>query len=275
MATQTIVQSLAYISWALLLVLALGSFALAHLLRQVTDVTSGYAGFTASTAAVLAVLAWLTDGGLPYPDHLDIHAAPGLDGSRGLALAVFAMLVALSALRYYRGHRARWLGPLAILAGVAAVALGALGWASGDQMGLPLLVELLSLAAVSGGSLAAVILAHWYLVTPRLSERPLVLTTQVLMVALGVELLLFLVWQTVSAPDGRPFSTFTGPEALFVWLQLIVGLIFPLVLTYMAYRTALTRSMESATGLIYIELAAVLASTIVVAGLAFAVGLLV
>ena len=52
-------------------------------------------------------------------------------------------------------------------------------------------------------------------------------------------------------------------------------MIFPLVLTYMAYRTALTRSMESATGLIYIELAAVLASTIVVAGLAFAVGLLV
>ena len=149
MATQTIVQSLAYISWALLLVLALGSFALAHLLRQVTDVTSGYAGFTASTAAVLAGLAWLTDGGLPYPDHLDIHAAPGLDGARGLALAVFAALVALSALRYYRGHRARWLGPLAILAGVAAVALGALGWASGDQMGLPLLVELLSLAAVS------------------------------------------------------------------------------------------------------------------------------
>ena len=76
-------------------------------------------------------------------------------------------------------------------------------------------------------------------------------------------------------PDGEPFSTLTGPEALFVWLRLIVGIVFPLVLVWMAWRTALTRSMESATGLLYIELAVVLASTIVAAGLVFGEGLLV
>ncbi len=43
----------------------------------------------------------------------------------------------------------------------------------------------------------------------------------------------------------------------------------------MAWRTALTRSMESATGLLYIELALVMASTIVAAGLAVGEGLLV
>jgi hypothetical protein len=43
----------------------------------------------------------------------------------------------------------------------------------------------------------------------------------------------------------------------------------------MAWRTAITRSMESATGLLYIEFALVLASTIVAAGLFFGEGLLV
>ena len=43
----------------------------------------------------------------------------------------------------------------------------------------------------------------------------------------------------------------------------------------MAHRTALTRSMESATGLLYIEFAVVLASTIVAAGLMLAEGVLV
>jgi hypothetical protein len=60
-----------------------------------------------------------------------------------------------------------------------------------------------------------------------------------------------------------------------VWLRLVVGLAFPLGLAWMAWRTALTRSMESATGLLYIEFAVVLASTIVATGLAVAEGLLV
>ena len=68
--------------------------------------------------------------------------------------------------------------------GIAALFLGAIGWAGGTLEGLPLFVQLVSLSAVSGGSLAAVILAHWYLVTPRISEQPLVLTTRLLMVAL-------------------------------------------------------------------------------------------
>ena len=50
------------------------------------------------------------------------------------------------------------------------------------------------------------------------------------------------------------------------WTMFSCNVIFPLVLAVMAYKTALTRSMESATGLLYIELTLVLASTIVAAG---------
>ena len=77
MATQEIVQSFSYVSWALLVGLGLGSFALAWLLRQVTDVTSGYVGTTALCAGILAALGWGTDTGLPAPDQLKgIVAAP-------------------------------------------------------------------------------------------------------------------------------------------------------------------------------------------------------
>ena len=128
---------------------------------------------------------------------------------------------------------------------------------------------------LTGGSLGAVILAHWYLVTPKISETPLILTTKLVAIALGVQLLLFLAWTATGIPDDLPFGALTGPNLILVWLRLIVGLVFPLVLAVMAHKTALTRSMESATGLLYIELTLVLASTIVAAGLALGTGLLV
>ena len=74
---------------------------------------------------------------------------------------------------------------------------------------------------------------------------------------------------------GAPFSALSGQWALFVWLRLIVGLIFPLIVSWAAVQTAKTRSMESATGLHYINVGTILAGTIVAAGLYFGAGLLV
>lgn len=276
MATQEIVQSFSYVSWALLVGLGLGSFGLAWLLRQVTDVTPGFVGTTALVAAVLAGLGLLTDTGLPAPDQLAIVTRPEFDLPRRALLAVFVVLATWSGFAALRGGRARWVGGVGLLAGVAALLVASFGWQDpGVVDALPLFVQLVSLSAVGGGSLAAVILAHWYLVTPRISEQPLVLTTRLLTVAIALQLLLFLVWLAVGYPDQPPFAALTGPQALFVWLRLIVGILFPLLLAWMAWKTAQTRSMESATGLLYIELALVLASTIVGAGLAFSIGLLV
>lgn len=275
MATAQITQSMAYMSWILFGALALGSFALAWLLRQVSDATKGFLGFTAITAALLGLLWLLVDTSLPPPVDLEIVAAPGLDGPRFAAIAAFALLAFVAGLRLRGGGSATWAGTAAILAGVAAMTVGALGWGAEGIPAVPLLVQLLALAAVTGGSLAGVILAHWYLVTPRLSARPLILTTRLLTVAIAIQVLLFLAWQVVSLPVGPPLEALFGGNALFGWLRLTVGLLFPLVLAWLAYRTALTRSMESATGLLYIELAAVLASTIVAGALAVSIGLLV
>jgi len=275
MDTQTITQSLAYISWVLLLGIGLGSLALVVLLRQSTDATKGFVGFTAICASLAGLLVWFINDSLPDPAKLHIQAAHELDGPRAVAIGLFTGLAFVAGIRMLRGHRALFLGVAGVLAGVVAEALGAIGWAGGPADGVPLLVQMLALSAVTGGSVAAVILAHWYLTTPKVSEVPLVLTTRLLSGALAVQLLLFLVWVATGIPSGPPFGALTGSNAALVWLRLVVGIIFPLVLAVMAYRTALTRSMESATGLLYIELTLVLASTIVAAGLAVGTGLLV
>jgi len=273
--TQHIVQSLSYVTWVLLGGLALGSFALTWLLRQTTDATTGFLFFSAGLAALVG-LGWLAvEWGSPVPSELGIESGAALDEPRRAAIAGFTALALIAALRLRGGGWALWLGAGAILAGIMAMAMGAWGWAGGEPMAVSIWVQLLALAAVSGGSMAAVVLAHWYLVTPKISSRPLVLTTQLLMLALGLQLLLFGVWAAAGIPDMEPFEVLTGSNMVFVWLRLLVGLVAPLVLCAMAWRTALTRSMESATGLLYIEFALVMASTIVAAGLLFGEGLLV
>ncbi len=52
-------------------------------------------------------------------------------------------------------------------------------------------------------------------------------------------------------------------------------LVFPLVVSWAAVQTVRTRSMESATGLLYINVALIAAGTIDAAGLYFGAGLLV
>jgi hypothetical protein len=275
MSTESIVEALAYINWSVLAALAFGTFALAYVLRLATDATAGYLGFTALCSSLLAGLLLVSDGSLPQPSILAIEAAPALDLPRRAAIAAFAVLALVAAIRYRQGRANRRVGLAALVAAVVAEACAAYGWAGGLLHGVPLLVQFLMLSAVTGWGLACVVLAHWYLVTPRISERPLVLSTRLLEGAVALQLVMFLTWQTVGSGGEGALASFTGPQALFVWLRLTVGLLFPLVLSELAYRTARTRSMESATGLLYIDLAAILASTIVAAALYFNTALLV
>ena len=139
-----------------------------------------------------------------------------------------------------------------------------------------LFLQLGLLAAATGGVFAAMILGHWYLVTPKLPEGPLVLLARTLVVILGLQLLLFLVWiATGAGGGGSPFEPLVGPWALFVWLRLLIGLVFPLVVSWAALQTARSRSMESATGLLYINVGSIAAGTILASGLYFGAGLLV
>ena len=270
------VQSLPYVAWMLLASLAFGSFAFVVLTRRLTDATRGYLVFTAFCAGLLAVLTLVTDWGLTAPSDLAIRTAPAdVTLLREWALAAFA-LVALAYPFVSRGPGAAvFLALAGLAAGAIALGAAAFGWAPSATDGAPLLVQLAMLSLATGGSMAAIVLGHWYLVTPRISEAPLVLQARALLAIVGLQVLLFIVWTTLGGGPGQaPFDAFKGGNLLLVVLRLIVTLLFPLVLTWMAWRTALTRSMESATGLLYINLAAVMAGTIGAAALYVSSGLL-
>lgn len=275
-ASPAILQSLGYINWTVLLALALGSFAAVVGGRLLTDATRGYLGFTAVCAGLLGLLALVADLGLPDPAELSIVAAPALDLPRRVALGVFVACCFGYLVVIGRGARAPLLGLGGVAAGVAVAAIAAYGWAGGLLNGIPLFIQYLALSAAAGGALAALILGHWYLVTPRLSERPLILAARSLTWVIAVQLLLFGVWATIGTGEASaPFRALVGGSALLVWLRLLVGILFPLVLSWMALKTARTRSMESATGLLYIGVAAIAAGTIVAAALFYGTGVIV
>jgi len=203
---------------------------------------------------------------------------PGWDAPRRFALGLFAALVALGIVLGRTGPVVRRVIEVAaVVAGVATLVFGALAWGDGSLGAFWLLVQLAVVSAAIGGVFAAMILGHWYLVTPKLPEAPLILLARVLLAVVALQVVLFIAWTATGAgpADVAPFSSLVGPWALFVWLRLIVGLIFPLIVCWASVQTARTRSMESATGLLYINVGSIAAGTILAAGLYFGAGLLV
>ena len=279
MPPERIAESLPYINWTVLTGLALGSYAAVVLLRRRSSATSGFLGFVAACAVAFGVLAWLSDGALPAslgasPVALDVT----WDAPRRSALMAFCAIASLALVA--RRIRPGVAGPLeliALVAGILTLICGALAWGGGSLGALGLLVELTVLTAATGGVFAAMILGHWYLVTPKLPEAPLLLLSRTLLAVISVQLVLFVAWVGSGAgpAGGVPFGALTGDLALFVWLRLIVGLVFPLIVCWAAVKTAETRSMESATGLLYINVGTIAAGTILAAGLYFGFGLLV
>jgi hypothetical protein len=277
-ATQ-IAQNLAFINWTVLTGLALGTFGAVALLRWRTTATGGYLGFVTACAVAFGVLAWLSDGALPRSlGDSPVVVDPTFDGPRRAALIAFVVLAAGGlVVRRFRAKLGRGADVAAVAAGGATIVAGALAWGGSPVGTAALLLQLAVLSGAIGGVFAAMVLGHWYLVTPKLPEAPLILLARVLLGVMALQVGLFVAWLATGAGPAHaaPFSALTGQWALFVWLRLIVGLVFPLVVSWAAVQTARTRSMESATGLLYINVGTIAAGTILAAGLYFGAGLLV
>ena len=279
MSATQIGQNLAFVNWMVLTGLALGTFAAIVLLRRRTTATPGYLRFAAMCALGFGVLAWISDGALPATlADSPVVVNPVWDEPRRAALGLFTVFVGLGIVlgRARPGVRIA-IEVATIVAAVATLVFGALAWGDGSLGAAALLVQLAVVSAAIGGVFAAMILGHWYLVTPKLPEAPLILLARVLLAVVAVQVVLFVAWTATGAgpADVAPFSSLVGPWALFVWLRLIVGLIFPLIVCWASVQTARTRSMESATGLLYINVGSIAAGTILAAGLYFGAGLLV
>ena len=279
MSATQIGQNLAFINWTVLTGLGLGSYATVVLLQRRTTATPGYLRFTAICALAFGFLAWLSDGALPASlGQSPVVVDASWDGPRRAALGLFCGLVAAGLVAGRFGPRPTvTIQAAGMVAAAATLLFGALAWGGGSLGTAALLVQLAIVSGVTGGVFAAMILGHWYLVTPKLAEAPLILLARVLFGLVVVQVVLFWAWVATGAgpADVAPFAALVGPWALFVWLRLIVGLVFPLIVSWAAVQTARSRSMESATGLLYINVGSIAAGTILAAGLYFGAGLLV
>ncbi|MBI2763218.1 MAG: hypothetical protein HYX54_05645 [Chloroflexi bacterium] len=284
MPAERIAENLAFVNWTVLSALAVGSFAAVVLGRLRTDATRGYLGFTSFCAGLLAWLAVLSDDALPRSGGTPLLNGSTLllsdvtwDDVRRTGLLVLAVLAMVYVVAIGRGRRAPAIGLGGLAAGAVALGAGALAWGGSAIGSLALFVQLVLLAGAAGGVLAAMILGHWYLVTPKLGEGPLILFSRILTWIVAAQVGLFIVAVGLGiGPSGiAGFGALTGSWALFVWLRLVVGLVFPLAVSWAAIQTARTRSMESATGLLYINVGTIAAGTILASGLYFGAGLLV
>ncbi|OGO53091.1 MAG: hypothetical protein A2V84_07280 [Chloroflexi bacterium RBG_16_70_13] len=279
MPAEQIAASLAYINWTVLTGLAVGSFGAVVLGLFRTSATKGYLGFVALTSAAFGGLAWLSDVALPSPVESALLASWDVSWTtpRSVALGLFAAIALVNAIGIFAGARSRLLAGAGLGLGVVVLVAAAGSWGGSIPGAVLLFVQLVVLAAATGGVWAAMILGHWYLVTPKLPEAPLILFARVLTGVIALQLALFVAWVISGAgPEGvAGLGALTGTWALFVWLRLIVGIVFPLIVSWAAIQTARTRSMESATGLLYINVGTIAAGTILAAGLYFGAGLLV
>ena len=237
-----------------------------------TPLARGYLLFNGAVLLLFMALGLWLRLALPLPSLLPYDArAPWVAYEPVLWSLFAALLVAhLLLVRAERPRLATRVGLVAGGVGLASLAIGVAAYL--PPVTTPSVLFPLALLATAASTLvlgsvwSGWMLGHWYLVTPQLSPRPLLLINAGLAAALGVQALLALSMAGVAlvmAPAE------TGPAALldrYSWwfgLRVGIGVVFPLVLSWMIWRTARTRSMMAATGLLYIATGAVVSGEII------------
>ena len=237
-----------------------------------TPLARGYLLFNGAVLLLFMALGLWLRLALPLPSLLPYDArAPWVAYEPALWSLFAALLVAhLLLVRAERPRLATRVGLVAGGVGLATLATGVAAYL--PPVATPSVLFPLALLATAASTLvlgsvwSGWMLGHWYLVTPQLSPRPLLLINAGLAAALGVQALLALSMAGVALVTA---PAETGPAALldrYSWwfgLRVGIGVVFPLVLSWMIWRTARTRSMMAATGLLYIATGAVVSGEII------------
>lgn len=113
---------------------------------------------------------------------------------------------------------------------------------------------LLSSAFLTGIITYAMTLGHWYLVVPKLSEKPLVKAALVTWLVLLVKI----IWSSYTLSKNLEFfeeGTTLGSGYAFNWVMLLMRILFGYVviagMSYFNWRLVRMRSIQSSTGVLY------------------------
>src|SRR5437764_1016290 len=122
--------------------------------------------------------------------------------------------------------------------------------------GAALVLAILGSALVLGAATPGMLLGHWYLVTPALTNRPLLRAIVVLVIGLLLQALVFpLALGGLHNGLRSPAAAF-GLAPVLSWLWLLGAVILPLLAAAPAFATCRLRSFMSTTGLLYLALIA-------------------
>jgi hypothetical protein len=260
------VQAVPAAVYFLLLEAAVGGVIALFWIQSRDDVPRGFSLFTGLCLLVLGALAaWLRFAFAPLvAAEVNPSAALFFALERTLSLAFGALLtVYLASLRIAAWSGAtRLLSPLVPLVGLGWLWSAALVDPSAQLAGLGAPLAVLAGAMSLGSALVGLSLGHWYLVSPRLALRPLVSLTFLCLGALLVQLVLLPVLLFVPGVRAERVQSLFGEYVVFFGVRVVFGLIVPLGVIFLTWRTARIRSLDSATGLLYIVVALVLAGEI-------------
>ena len=240
------------------------------------DLPRGFILFTSVCLLIAGGLAaWLR---FSFPPVVLADASPtstlwyALERTLSLAFGVLLALYVVSArAESWRGLKGL-LTPLVPLVGLGWLWSAALVDASAQVGGLGAPLAVLAGAMTLGAALVGLSLGHWYLVSPGLAVRPLIWVTFLCLAAVVAQIVLIPLLLLV--PGARPdrVSALFSDSVLFFAVRVVFGLIVPLGALFMTWRTARIRSLDSATGLLYIVVALVLAGEIAARTLFFLTG---
>lgn len=189
------------------------------------------------------------------------------------AWSVSALMVSEAAIVLYWATIGRTLASIrpaimGIAAGGGAVTLVAQALAVAGDGTLPMQVltiaSFLSSAVFLGGACTAMTLGHWYLVIPSLQARHLQSIVKVHIASMIVRFVVVFaavfagiaLWQPGLGPSFRYYIT--SLDGIFFWQRVLFGLGGPAVLSYLTWETAKIRSLQSATGILYVDFFTVL-----------------
>ena len=197
-------------------------------------------------------------------------------------------------------------GSLAVLAGLTTLFVLAMIYrpiASTNIGGVLTVAGFFAAALALGGVMTAMWLGHWYLVTPALSEKPLLFATSLVLLGILLQVILAISAGPMTTYANRPSTpapTVTAPATPVVsgatptpnpsikpanapvatplsaevigWLRIVVSFVMPLILGGFILKLIRDRSFQSATGMLYLIVVLTLAGEAIARGL-FLMGL--
>ena len=271
-------EALPYTLLLILIELAVGSLWITLYSDLRGGVTRGFVMTMNLCIAITAGLAYWTAGVIDLSGDIDgyrIDGGPFDDIKRSVMVVLVTSAVYMFCVFMGWDPIGRLFGIAGSIAGILSVGLLAVMLAP-PTWGFPgafiaLVGGTLALGAVS----VSMVWGHWYLTEGKLPAWPLRDLDLILLGALAFQVLVLAinlavpVRETPTPSNPVDVGIFANPA---LYLRIGVGLVFPIVLGVLSFKTTQMKAMQSATGLLYIAMGAVFVGEVLAKGLMFLTG---